>query len=171
MLTQKRQGLTTVVGAVIFTILSLLSMAAYATETELNGAQTPWRVWMTTGVKSMRDANGQTVVYGGWNDKRGFYNLPITGENAKLSQLPAPTWNGVTFDDSLWGRHGEELYETFGGFGVPVNDDMRNVSWPTLTCLRTRFGIADPAAATDIKVTVEYPVSYTHLTLPTKRIV
>jgi len=123
---------------------------------ELITRQTPWRVWMVTGAKSMRDTNGQAVVYSGWNDKKGHFNLPITVENAKLSQLPAPTWNSVTFDESLWGRHNEDLYEIFGGFGVAIHDDLRNVSWPTLTCLRARFGIADPAAATGVKVTVEY---------------
>ncbi|MEI6176970.1 MAG: glycoside hydrolase domain-containing protein [Verrucomicrobiota bacterium] len=156
MLTQKRQGLTTVVGAVIFTILSLLSMAAYAVETEVIGSQSVWRVWMANGTRVYKGPDSKTlaVVLG----KGGATSYTPT--NSFLSALPATDWNKPTFDDHQAARmEGAELFDHYGGLGKTITlygGDGRWQAFPAVYYLRTRFGVSDPPKATDLKVTVEY---------------
>lgn len=54
------------------------------------------------------------------------------------------------FDDSGWGRYSAELFTLCGGYGY------RQSAASTLLCLRTRFGIADPAQVRDLALTLDY---------------
>ncbi|MGD0901229.1 MAG: glycoside hydrolase domain-containing protein, partial [Thermoguttaceae bacterium] len=110
--------------------------------------RTPWRVWLVTGPRVTRNADGKmAAMTPGSNPPRpqGY-----DAKTAHLSELPAGNWTSRDCDDSLWARYADDLYEFIGGYGVAGSGD------PALLCLRTRFGVSDPAKATDVKVTVEY---------------
>jgi hypothetical protein len=124
----------------------LLALQAQPAELEVLSTQTPWGVWMVMGGAVSRDKNGQPVV----RLQKG--EVPLSAENAKLSDLPPAGWQGKDFDDSVWGRYGDELAEWAGLWGR----DFRGNAQPTLLCLRMRFGVSDPARATDVKLTLEY---------------
>ena len=145
----KNQVMTTVAGVVLFT--NILTMSIYAAETELVGSQTVWRVWAVSGSRLTKDQNGKTIELFGNGGQREFLS-----KTAALTELPPATWYGADFDDSQWVRYGAELYERMGGFGCLIYDEVRNQQQPILLYLRTRFGVSDPAKATDLKVTLEY---------------
>ena len=117
-------------------------------EVALIEEQTPWRVWSVAGPSVTRGESGQVTV----SVKRK--PMPFVAENAQLTPPPPATWAAADFDDALWGRYGNDLFEFLGGYGVAIHGD-----WPIhphRLCVRTRFGIADPARATDLKATVEF---------------
>jgi hypothetical protein len=91
--------------------------------------RTPWRVWLATAPRITKGRN----------------------EAEPWSALPPAGWSGRDHDDSLWCRYMNDLFELIGGYGVMA--DSRD---PALLCLRTRFGVSDPARAADVKVTVDY---------------
>jgi len=64
--------------------------------------------------------------------------------------LPPPEWTAADFDDSGWGRLGSDLTASVGGYGFDQS------AATTLLCLRTRFGISDPAAVRDLALALEY---------------
>ena len=105
--------------------------------------QTPWRVWLATGPRIARGGAAQVTVA----PKAQTYDA----QTAQLSPVPPPDWSGRDYDDSLWGRYLDDLFELIGAYGVAA--ESRD---PALLCLRTRFGVSDPARADDVKVTVEY---------------
>ena len=134
------------------------SETAAGSGTQLITTQTPWRVWMVTGAKFCAGTNGQTTVYrpaGAW---KPWAPVPLTSENAEITERPEESWAGRDYDDSLWGRYGEDLSEYAGGYGAAHWDGgTRNPGGhPALLFLRSRFGIQDPAQATDVQVEVEY---------------
>jgi hypothetical protein len=105
--------------------------------------QMPWRVWLATAPRIARDANGQITTGGG-----------ARGRDPQVSQptpLPPDGWTDAAFDDRLWGRYMNDLFELIGGYGVPA--DGRD---PAILCLRTRFGVWDPAEAAQVSLGVEY---------------
>ncbi|MGD0897180.1 MAG: glycoside hydrolase domain-containing protein [Thermoguttaceae bacterium] len=105
--------------------------------------QTPWRVWLVTGPRITKGRDNSIAAAG-----KAEHN----GSGApELSGLPPADWNSRDYDDSLWGRYMDDLFELIGGYGVMVE-----AGDPALLCLRTRFGVSDPARAADVKVTVEY---------------
>ncbi|MGA2499912.1 MAG: glycoside hydrolase domain-containing protein [Tepidisphaeraceae bacterium] len=72
----------------------------------------------------------------------------------ECSPLPSSDWTKAAFNDHCWPRYCvEELDEFLGGYGASVEG---NAPSPTVLHLRTCFGIADPAKATDLKLTLRY---------------
>ena len=144
----KKQGIISVAGVVLFT--SILSATLHAAATELVGTQTVWRVWAATGSRIHKDPNGKTLELYGNGSLREY--LPKT---ASMSDLPPADWNKPDFDDGLWARYENQIFDVLGGYG---NATTYNPKGPYTAALwmRTRFGIADPAKAKDLKVFVEY---------------
>ncbi len=117
--------------------------------------QAPWRVWLATGMKVVRGEDGAAKVLqrGGRN---AWVPAPLSAETAQLSELPPANWPGRDCDDGQWGRYGDDLADFIGGYGCSVDDGGGPARHPSLLCLRTRFGVSDPAMATDVTVAVEY---------------
>ena len=62
-----------------------------------------------------------------------------------FSQQPPADWTMPDADVSHWPRYLQaDLSDFLGAYGVPI----AGRDWPSLLCLRTNFGIADPARAT-----------------------
>jgi HEAT repeat protein len=73
---------------------------------------------------------------------------PQPDAEAALGQLAPANWSAADFDDSHWGRYCGELKQLTGVKGqAPVE------SFGVL-CLRTRFGITDPARVKDLTLTI-----------------
>jgi hypothetical protein len=125
-----------------------------AAETELVGAQTPWRVFLRIGPYVGRK-DGTFLANGGVGGREA---VPVDFTKAEFlkkwtaghSPSPADDWFRADFDDSNWGRYqANELAEKTGGYGggfefataIPHLDRFH---------LRTCFGISDPAAAQDL---------------------
>jgi hypothetical protein len=123
--------------------------APVSAEVELLGETTPWRVWMVTGRRTERDASGLGVAVVEWKKRS-----PLSSQSLALTRLPPEQWREKSFDDHLWGRHGGDLADWCGLFGNTL--DPRGLEEPKTLCLRTRFGIADPARAGDVRLDVEY---------------
>ncbi|MEI6176969.1 MAG: hypothetical protein WCS43_08765, partial [Verrucomicrobiota bacterium] len=141
------------ISSIVVIITALMCAATIAVaETELISSQTSWRVWTVTGPRVTVDKDGKALVYiPGTNPPK---QTAYSAKTALLSEMPAKGWIGGDYDDSLWGRYSEELFDSLG-FGY-----VRWSSWaggnPASLCLRTRFGVSDPEKATDLKVTLEY---------------
>ena len=105
--------------------------------------RTPWRVWLATGPGITKGPDGRIAVTRS--------PKPYDAETAQLSALPPAGWAGRDYDDGLWGRYMDDLFELIGGYGVRARGRE-----PALLCLRTRFGVSDPSRAAGVKVTVEY---------------
>ena len=138
---RRRQGLVSIKPA---TEAEMLAFAA-----PVISPRTPWRVWLAAGPRITRTQDNQIAVGG----RSGKPAKPPTydAENAQLSPLPPADWKAGRFDDSLWGRCMADLFELMGGYGA-----LCGASEPALLCLRTRFGVSDPARAGGMKVTIEY---------------
>ncbi|MGD0899253.1 MAG: glycoside hydrolase domain-containing protein [Thermoguttaceae bacterium] len=108
--------------------------------------QTPWRVWLATGPRITKGRNNQIAVAPNAQS--------YEAATAQLSARPPADWSRRDYDDSLWGRYMDDLFELIGGYGVTT--DWSTSRDPALLCLRTRFGVSAPAQAADVKVTVEY---------------
>jgi hypothetical protein len=138
-------------GAVVLAAFPSTGAAAGA---ELITSQTPWRVWLVTGLRIDKGTDGQLTV-----PQRGPNRSsppPINAQTAQLSDPPPANWTAGDFDDHLWGRYTDDLSEYIGGYGCSVDDGGGPAIYPAMLCLRTRFGIADPSQARDLKVAVEY---------------
>jgi len=120
-------------------------------EVELVSRDTPWRVYLVTGVALSRD-KGVLRIHG---DGRPVEFDPAKADPArcKVSPLPFADWVKAEFDDRCWARYQGDLADFLGGWGVEVPNPDRAL-WPARLCLRTCFGIADPAKATDLKLTI-----------------
>ena len=105
--------------------------------------QTPWRVWLVTGPRITRGRDAQLTVA----PRAQKYDA----QTAQLSPVAPADWSGRRYDDGLWGRYLDDLFGLMGAYGVST--ESRD---PALLCLRTRFGVSEPARAADVKVTVEY---------------
>jgi hypothetical protein len=96
---------------------------------ELITAHTPWRVFLMCSSLSKKGRGKETTEY---------------------TPSPPAAWAQADFDDSGWGRYGPDLLDSVGGYGYGQLGATR------LLCLRTRFGIADPAQVRDVKLEFEY---------------
>jgi hypothetical protein len=128
---------------------ALSATAARGAEVALLTQDTPWRVWMVTGRRTERDASGHPVAV-----VDGKNRAPLSSQSLALTRLPPPQWRETSFDDHLWGRHGGDLSDWCGLYGNML--ETGNNEEPKTLCLRTRFGIADPARARDVQLDVEY---------------
>ena len=104
--------------------------------TELITGDTPWRAYLVTAPPMMGTRDKCTV------DRRHQESRP--------SRLPPAEWHSADFDDSVWGRYTTGLYELTGGYG------FRQSPWSALLCLRTRFGIDDPAKVKDLQLRITH---------------
>ncbi len=140
--------------AVLVTLGLALAAPVGATETELVGVQTPWRVFLRTGPYVGRK-DGKLVG----PDSRPLDLAKAEGPKQwKTFPSPAPAegWFGADFDDSDWGRYQtDELGEKTGGYGVSF-EGATGGDWFDRLCLRTCFGISDPAAAQDLSLELAY---------------
>ena len=116
---------------------------------------TPWRVRLVRGPAVFRDG-GELK----WNPptRRPERYDPAAAwakyvEAGLADPLPPEGWAGGDFDDRTWPRWSNDLFEHFGGYGFGMDASGR---WPVpaLLCLRTWFGVDEPARAADLKVTV-----------------
>jgi hypothetical protein len=157
-------------------LLLVLAGSLCAAETALIDTNTPWRTYLVTG-PTVRWQNGEESVWpskGGGKlyrglgadsspfdpatadlDKSGFSRRsPLVGrmiidgltalfEKPEFSPRPPADWMKPTSDVSAWGRY---LMGDLMESNYPIQ--------PELLCLRTRFGVADPVKATDLKLTV-----------------
>jgi hypothetical protein len=89
--------------------------------------QAPWRVFLVCGQQG--------------RDRR-----------MEVERTPSPPadWAQADFDDSGWGRYMTEVFALFGGYGFGQSPASKRL------CLRTRFGVADPAQARDLTLSLEY---------------
>jgi hypothetical protein len=136
----------------------LLACRLPAAETELVNADTPWRAFLVTGPRIDRE-DGKLV----WvTVKSGGKKVPFDpaalgdAEQAGFSRLPDAAWAAPAGDVLDWARYPQsDLREFLGEYGVArYQADQRDRSLPVLLCLRTTFGIADPARVTDLNATV-----------------
>jgi hypothetical protein len=123
-----------------------------AAETELLGAQAPWRAYLVTAAAAPRDEKGGAKGRGAPTPA----GSPAQDDPARYqaSPLPPTVWMKADFDDGCWARYQEDLPEFLSVYGIPVGSLDNRTPWPALLCLRSCFGIADPARAADLKVVV-----------------
>jgi hypothetical protein len=159
-------------------LLLALAGSVHAAETALIDADTPWQTYFVGG-PTVRWQNGEESVWpskGGGKLYRGLgadsspfdpatadldksgvprppdLTKPIPGTVGQFfvtgfSPRPPADWMKPVSDVSAWSRYLlADLTTVFRGTFA--------VFKPTLLCLRTRFGVADPAKATDLKLTV-----------------
>ena len=149
---KERQMITKAVSvvAVLATLGLALAAPVGAAETELLGTQTPWRVFLRVGPYVGRK-DGKLV--GGGAKPVDLANAEFLKKwTADHSPSPAEGWFGADFDDSGWGRYqADNLGDLTGAYvfceSSPIFDRL---------CLRTCFGISDPAAAQDLSLELAY---------------
>jgi hypothetical protein len=120
-------------------LLLALAGSLCAAETELINSNTPWRVWMVMGKAAYSGPDGVTS---------------FTEKDAELTRLPTEDWMGAKYDDSVWGRYEGDLQEWIGLYVGYAG--IREECQQAVAYLRTRFGVADPARAVDLQLTIEY---------------
>ena len=133
----------------ILLLLAIPCTVAVAAEVELINAQTPWRTHLVQGMNVLCE-NGALKIADG---SRPSLFDPARFDPAKhrFSPMPPSEWRSPDFDDHHWARyHEEDLADYLGDYGIAVTGK----TWPALICLRSSFGIADPAQATGLKATV-----------------
>jgi len=121
-------------------------------EEELINGQTPWRAYLVQGPNLLRE-DGELKVA---EKHRSVPFNPTAFDSAKhsFSPLPPADWRRLDYDDNHWARyHPDDLADYLGDWGVETE---QGGVWPSLLCLRTSFGIADPARATDLKLTIVF---------------
>ncbi len=145
----------TTLATVLITLGLALTAPVDAAETELLGAQTPWRVFLRVGPYVGR-TDGKLVY--------SYESRPVDFANAEflkkwtVAQTPSPAenWFRTDFDDSNWGRYqANELGEKTGGYGGGFEFAPR-ITHADRFHLRTCFGISDPAAAQDLNLQLAY---------------
>ena len=115
--------------------------------------QTPWRVYLVTAESIVRQ-NGELAVLSRDGKPAAFDPAQVDQATFRMSPLPPGQWTAADFDDHCWPRYQGDLSDFLGGWGAEVGDSHRAL-WPAQLCLRTYFGIADPAKATDLKLSIE----------------
>jgi hypothetical protein len=137
-----------------------LGAALPATAVELATSNTPWRAFLVIGPKLMAERDGNRIVdHRARNPWNGVAFEP-SGTNAArflplFSRMPDTRWTEGDYDDAHWARYlPADLDDYLGDYGVPASGGHGGGMWPALLCLRSRFGIANPAQAKDVTVTV-----------------
>jgi hypothetical protein len=123
-------------------------------ETEVIGEQTPWRAFLVTAESVLRE-DGQLKVQarGGRNPRAAFDPAHVDPATFRASPMPPVDWTKADFDDRCWPRYQGDLADFLGGWGVEVANGNQ-VQWPARLCLRTCFGISDPAKAAGLKLKI-----------------
>ena len=121
--------------------------AAFA-ELEAISTQTPWRAYLVIGAGLSRE-KGELKIRG--RGRPAVFD-PAKPDPTRFSPLPPADWMEAGFDASCWARYQDDLFDFLGDYGVVVQGGLR-AAWPSLLCLRTCFGIADPGKASGLKVT------------------
>lgn len=147
-------GLAAVVrcGLLVGGLLAAGACGSAAAEAELVGARTPWRAFLVVAETVVRDA-GQLKSRSGHSRLAPFDPARVNGAQYRHSPLPPPDWFKAEFDDHYWARYQGDLADFLGGWGIEVPNPDRG-PWPALLCLRTAFGVAEPARATDLRLTI-----------------
>jgi hypothetical protein len=118
-------------------------------------AETPWRAYLAIGPRL--DADGAGARLDLRNRPKGGPPFDPANPGPALdffSRLPDRAWTSAEFDDSAWARYlAVDLDDYLGDYGLPAAH-WGGQMWPALLCLRTRFGISDPAAAGDLTIHV-----------------
>ncbi len=96
----------------------------------------PWRTYLVTAPQVRGTAANPQPV------RRGKIREP--------SPLPPADWMQPDFDAHAWARLTDDLDAFTGEYGYRQPADM------AMLCLRSRFGITDPARATDLTLEMEY---------------
>ena len=137
--------------------LAVLALAApvRAAETELIGAQTPWRVFLRMGPYVGRKDG--TFLAGRESRPLDLAKADFLKDwTARHSPSPSEGWFRAGFDDSGWGRYQtDELGDLTGGYGGSFESGTTR-TWSDRFYLRTCFGISDPAAAQDLSLELAY---------------
>jgi len=150
---------TTLVAMLVTLGLALVAPVR-AAETELIGAQTPWRVFLRMGPYVGRK-DGAFLAPGGIGGREA---VPVDFTKAEFlkdwtarhTPAPAEGWFRADFDDSGWGRYqADELAEKTGGYGGGF-EFAPAITHADRFHLRTFFGISDPAAAQDLSLELAY---------------
>lgn len=131
---------------------ALAALRGSAAEVELVGAQTPWRAFLVMAQPVARE-KGELVVRIAHRKPERFDPAHADPAKCRTSPMPPPDWTKPDFDDHCWARYQGDLADFLGGWGVEV-PNPEGAFWPALLCLRTCFGIADPAQVTDLKLKV-----------------
>jgi len=125
------------------TLLAAVVLACLTGTASLSGAEvrllteaTPWRVFLTLA----------PPLYG----TAGDYEPQRNDLKYAPTPLPPDDWRRPQFDDSVWGCYTADLFEATGGYGYWQSP------WSALLCLRTRFGVDDPAAVDDLQLQVSF---------------
>ena len=135
-------------------IIGLMAVVTTATaaEAELVGAKTPWRAFLVTAEPIARE-NGALVFRGRNRKSAPFDPAKVDAAEYRTSPMPSPDWVKPDFYAHGWARYQGDLSDFLGSWGVAVSEPDR-AFWPALLCLRTCFGVTDPAKATDLKLTL-----------------
>jgi len=119
--------------------------------------RTSLRTFVVQGPSLLRGEDGLKVQYRGTMAAFDPASPNARAEKStrrrvpSFSQLPPVDWAEPDANVAHWPRYLQaDLSDFLGAYGAPVAD----WPWPALLCLRTSFGVADPARATDLKVTV-----------------
>jgi hypothetical protein len=136
----------------VLVTLGLALTARARDAVEVISAATPWRAYLVLADGVYRQ--GDQLQYRNARGKLAPFD-PATADPAvfRVTPQPAATWAQADFDDSAWPRYQGDLADFLGDYGVGVGDPSRAL-WPNRLCLRTAFGVADPAKATDLKLTI-----------------
>ena len=114
--------------------------------------RTPWRGCFVVGPHLKREAGKLKQVIR-WGHEKALDPATVKPEESGYSGMPDADWMKPEKDVSFWPRYqAGELEEYLGGYGAGIRG---HGLWPPLLCLRTRFGVSDPAKANDLAVTVE----------------
>jgi len=123
-----------------------------AAEIEAVSVRTPWRAYLVTAEPVSRE-KGDLKVRSRDGKTAAFDPAQVDLAKFRMSPMPPEDWMKPDFDDHCWARYQGDLDDFLGGWGAEVASPDRAL-WPARLCLRTCFGISDPAAATDLKLTI-----------------
>jgi hypothetical protein len=108
----------------------------------------PWRAYCVVGAPVISDAGG-LVLPGARGGKPVFD--PAATDAPGFSRLPPADWMNADFDDPCWARYlKDDLTDYLGGYGLR----MERTAGLALVCLRTAFGVSDPARVKDLRAAV-----------------
>ena len=135
--------------AICLLVAALGLAAPAAAEVDLIDARTPWRVHMVQGMNLLREGPNLKVM-----ERHRAYPFDPAGYDPQKHwfwPMPPADWRKADFEDAHWARYlVDDLADYLGGYGEAGGAQVS----PTLLCLRTRFGIADPQRARGLKLTV-----------------
>ena len=135
--------------------LSILT-SLHGSEVEVLDARTPWRLFLVSGRVVHRLDDGSLELRSG-HRKEAFDPATGNARTLQLTPLPPTDWAQASTEMAHWPRHYmDEIEHSLGRWGRYDSNQHNNGRTVVQLCLRTRFGIADPAAVKNIKVTVHH---------------